>query len=301
MPQGALLGVLLFVIQINDLHKCLKFSNSILYADDTTIYVIGRNLRFMKIKLQKDLISLESWLLSNRLSLNVKKTKIMYFHRGLHHDNIDIQMNNVTLEVVDEFKLLGLTIDHKLKFEKHCEDLLANLLQTNYICRKLSTFVPLRCLKHVYFGLFHSKLTYGIGIWYSLVNHYYRDRLQKLQNKILRVIDGAPYYSHIGPILKKYRVLNVNDLGKLDNLKFMHRVIFDTAPKPLINLLNYKKEQKNSRTKSIVVMKHKSDVLNKSFIVSSTILWNKLKLEIKMKENYSSFKKAVKSAFLHLY
>ena len=81
VPQGALLGVLLFKLEINDMYNCLKFSNSILYADHTTVYIVGRNLRFIRVKLQTDLDAISVWLRANLLKLNVKKTKLLFFGR----------------------------------------------------------------------------------------------------------------------------------------------------------------------------------------------------------------------------
>ena len=79
VPQGSLLGVLLFQIVVNDLKNCLSHCSCLLYADDTTIYVIGKNLRFLRSKLESDLMHLSIWLRSNKLLLNVKKTKFILF------------------------------------------------------------------------------------------------------------------------------------------------------------------------------------------------------------------------------
>ena len=93
VPQGSLLSVLLFQLHINDMHSCLKHCNSILYPDDTTIYVAGRNLHFVKCKLQADMNSVSSWLRSNLLILNVKKIKLIYFNRDYLNPNISISID----------------------------------------------------------------------------------------------------------------------------------------------------------------------------------------------------------------
>ena len=84
VAQGSLLGVLLFQLIINDLHRVLKFCSSILYADDTTIYVIGKNCLFLEKKLQSDLNRVSMWLKANSLSLNITKTKFMHFTRNIY-------------------------------------------------------------------------------------------------------------------------------------------------------------------------------------------------------------------------
>ena len=75
VPQGSLLGVLLFQLQINDMRTSLKFCDAILYADDTTVFVIGRNLRAIKAKMQADLDSLSRWLSVNKLLIKCTKNK----------------------------------------------------------------------------------------------------------------------------------------------------------------------------------------------------------------------------------
>ena len=119
VPQGSLLRVLLFQLQINDMNTCIKFCNSILYADDTTIFVVGRNLRFIKSKLQSDVNSLSEWLCLNRLKLNVKKTKLLHFHKEGLQPKIVITIDGEEIESVTNFKFLGINVDKELRFEKH--------------------------------------------------------------------------------------------------------------------------------------------------------------------------------------
>ena len=81
VPQGSLLGVFLFQIEINYIFKSLKFTTAVLYADDTTLYVSGNSLKFLKLKMQQDLHTLAEWLKRNCLKLNVAKTKTLLFHK----------------------------------------------------------------------------------------------------------------------------------------------------------------------------------------------------------------------------
>ena len=81
VAQGVLLGVLMFSLVINDVFRSLKFVTSILYADDTTLLISGKLLKFLKRKMQCDLNHLSEWLCMNQLKLNVSKTKIMLLTR----------------------------------------------------------------------------------------------------------------------------------------------------------------------------------------------------------------------------
>ena len=73
VPQGGILSTLLFLNKINDLNKALKFTHALLYTDDTTIIVSGQYLRFLSIKINKDLEALSQWLIDNKLTLNLKR------------------------------------------------------------------------------------------------------------------------------------------------------------------------------------------------------------------------------------
>ena len=300
VPQGSLLGVLLFVIQINDLHSALKYSQCILYADDTTIFVIGRNIKCMIAKIQEDLKYLETWLVNNRLCLNTDKTKVMLFSKRIHHEDINITLSGVCLELVNEFKLLGIWLDTRLAFEIHAQKLYATLLQMNYLCVKMSKFVPVPCLKSLYFAHFHSRLNYGICIWGGLITKYYVDKLFKLQKKIMRVVTCSAYHAHSMPIFKENHILCYQDLVKLDCVKLVYRCINGLAPKNLQQIFKCNREI-STRNKNLIVLKHKTTIVNKSFLVSSISTWNKLTVEQKQKPSIASFKSSFKKSSLMRY
>ena len=102
MPQGSLLSVLLFQLQINDLPKSLKYCTSIL-ADDTTLFLVVKSLKFLRLKMQHDLDSLSRWLKANCLKLNVKKTKVMLFNREGLQPAILLEVDFEMIEMVCEF------------------------------------------------------------------------------------------------------------------------------------------------------------------------------------------------------
>ena len=111
VPQGSLLSVLLFKLFVNDMHKSLKFSTGILYADDTTIFIISKSVRFLITKMQFKLNSISHWLKLNRLKVNVKKTKSVLFNREGLSPNIHLEIDDEEIEAVKEYKLLGIHLD----------------------------------------------------------------------------------------------------------------------------------------------------------------------------------------------
>ena len=140
VPQGSLLGVLLFQIHINDLIKCLTYSCAILYADDTTIYLAGRSLKYLRSKLQRDLDSLAMWLQMNQLKLNVGKTKVMVFNKEGLTPQVHLEIENEVIECVNSFKFLGVTLDNKLCFDDHYRSLYEKLFKSSYVIKSLAKY-----------------------------------------------------------------------------------------------------------------------------------------------------------------
>ena len=141
VPQGSLLGVIFFQLHINDMRACLRYSKAILYADDTTIYAIGRNLRALKAKVQADINSFSVWLTANKLSLNANKTKSILFSKT-RCAGLELVANGQQIESVTCFKFLGFYLDNVLSFQHHVYWLKKSLNNSLFIIRKLVSFIP---------------------------------------------------------------------------------------------------------------------------------------------------------------
>ena len=301
VPQGSLLGVLLFQIVINDLHTAIRYSNVILYADDTTILIVGKNLKCAKVKLQYDMNELYNWLCLNKLSLNTAKTKMMIFSREPYFEDITIKVNDTAIELVDSFKFLGLYVDHKLCFHDHVTILYNKLLRIVYLLGKLKDFVPTGLLRNLYCAHFQSKLVYAIGAWGNLITSSDIEKLYKLQKRAIRMICNKSYRSHTGPLFKKLNISTYPDEVKLENLRLLHRLNHDILPTPVKNLFENSKSTVQTRSKNIIISKHNDSKYNSSFLVKSILYWNQLPLEMKLKNNTKMFVKKVRKLFIQEY
>ena len=203
VQQGSLLGVLLFQLMINDISACLKFTSSILYADDTMLYIYGSSLRFLRLKMQDDLNNLSEWLHANGLKLNVIKTKSMLFSRDRISLNVDLVVENEPIEMVTYFKFLGIYLDQELNFEKQYQIIYNKLVQFIFIVRKLTKLLPLICLRSLYFAYFHSYLTYCSIVWVQGLRKQQQNCLYKLQKCIVRLVARKSSLEHCMPVFKK--------------------------------------------------------------------------------------------------
>ena len=126
MPQGSILGPLLFLIFINDLPLSFNRCNLHFYADDTVMYYSHKNVDVIQSVLNDELGKLQSWMNVNRLSVNSSKTVCMLLGtRGMlsKRDNLNLEVNSIKLNQVKSFKYLGVTVDCELKWNIHIEQL----------------------------------------------------------------------------------------------------------------------------------------------------------------------------------
>ena len=221
VQQGSLLGVLLFQLMINNLPQCLKFSGSILYAEDTTTYIYDKSLCFLRMKMQADLNHLSQWLYANDLKLNVGKTKVMLFNKEGLSPNCDLTIDGQLIETVKEFKFLGMYLDITLDFDIHYCSLYKKLTQFCFIIQKLGQFLPRTCLRTLYFKYVHSHLTYDLYIWYPLLSKFAQNTLYLIQKRILRSICKISMQTHCMPFFCEEKILILGDQLLLEYAKLI--------------------------------------------------------------------------------
>jgi uncharacterized protein YlzI (FlbEa/FlbD family) len=167
IPRGSTLGLLLFLIYINDLPLHIKNGEVILFADDTTILVIDKNKSILQDKVDKVMKQLESWFSMNTMVINCEKTKAMFFQLDKLHDSIEpvITFKNLKINYASEFRFLGINVTHKLKWNVHIQSVCAKLIKVCYIIKALKNEGSLYILRNVYFAKVQSLISYGLIFW----------------------------------------------------------------------------------------------------------------------------------------
>ena len=238
VPQGSVLGPLLFLLYINDLPNISKILNFYLFADDTNIYYESDSLNDLERTINKELDKLYLWLNVNRLSLNIDKTNFIIFHpynKPLKH-HITIKINKKAINEKEYIKYLGVLIDSTLSWKYHIANISKKISRSIGIMYKLRPYLSQKVLKNVYYSLIYSHIIYAIEVWGST----FKTELNKiliLQKRALRLITYNDVYPsnpgpliHADPIFAKLETMKVEDIYKHQISKFVYKCINLLAP-----------------------------------------------------------------------
>lgn len=168
VPQGSVLGPLLFIIFINDMPDIIKdLSDEVMnYADDTNVLIKANNLSELNAKIQDCLQALQEWFINNNLILNSSKTFCTVFkssNRTIMPKNI--KLSNMTLSVTSSVRVLGVQITENINWTEHINKLTPKLNSVCYCLRVLSKQCSLKTLTTVYYANFYSVMQYGVMLW----------------------------------------------------------------------------------------------------------------------------------------
>ena len=252
VPQGSVLGPLLFIIYTNDLPNCLKDSKAILFADDTTLYMSSNNFKQLYHVANIELESLNNWFRANKLSLNIGKTHyvVFKFNKTEIPINMHIKIGDEILKEKDIAKFLGLYIDNELNWQEHIIHLKNKLNSSLYAMNKVKHQLNRKHLTTLYYTLIYPYIDYGITLWGSTLSTYV-NKIIIMQKKSVRIIAKAKYNEHTEPIFKELSIYKLEDIYKLNISKYMFALHNGTLPAALNNIITYNRSVHEHNTRNI--------------------------------------------------
>ena len=305
VPQGSILGPLLFLIYINDLPNASNFFIR-LFADDTFLCAQNENIIKLENEVNSELQKVYNWLVSNKLTLNVSKSKFMIVSRK-RQCSMTIKINDENLEKCDSYKYLGVYIDKDLCWRPH----------VNYLCKKISKVcgaiselrhcVGIDTLKTIYYALVNSYIRYGILIW-GCASSAVLQPLSILNNRVLRIMTFAPLgrldvsimYDHL-------KILTLEKTYLFEAGKFIFKMKNSMLPLKSIATHftrrsppshQYSTRSRSRNNLSVAPLALLSSFAQKSIQHKSAEMWSNIPNDVQESESYNIFKSFFKKYLL---
>jgi hypothetical protein len=301
VPQGSILGPILFIIYANDLNTYLTHSKAIFYADDTTIFLSGKSPNTLTELMNDDLRRVKNWCDANSLAVNIKKTKCMLIGPNAQtRFATDISMENRIIERVTNFKFLGIIIDEKLTWKPHIEALSKKLSSGLYALRSTKRLASRSGLLSLYHSLIHCHLTYGCLLWGSASDNALKP-LKIAQKKAIRLVHNANYNAHTQPLFLCSKVLPLHSLINLEIAKFMHLHSKSILPPRLSAILDSHAQDHPYSTRSTLPYRPPritSMATAKSLLSEGIRIWSSINTETRVLPPHR-FSKQLKRKYLN--
>jgi Reverse transcriptase (RNA-dependent DNA polymerase) len=238
VPQGSILGPLLFLIYINDIVNCSKILKFILFADDTNLFHSHKDAFELMKSINIELSKLSDWFRANKLSLNVKKTNYILFGKKRlpnFDQNFELIIDGNRLERVQSTKFLGVYIDEKLNWIAHTNHVSLSISKALGILYRIRNVLPNKVLLILYHTMIYPYLSYCNIIWGG-ANLSILKKVIVLQKRAIRLVTRSSYRAPTGPLFRRLRLLRLEDIHKLQTALFMFKFKYCILP---LSCMNY--------------------------------------------------------------
>ena len=294
VPQGSVLGPILFLIFINDLPELSKSIFYSLFADDSCLSLVDHDIAVLLECANKELELFYQWCIANRLSMNTLKTfYILFTNKSISVLPPLVIRNNYSYDViqrVNHLKFLGVVFDEKLSFSKHIATLCNKLSRSSSLLYQLRDFLPTHILKNIYYAHIYPHLNYCNCIW----SNTYRTHLTPLiltHKKIIRNISKAEFLQHTEPLYHNLKILNIENIRLLNLGLIMYKQVNDNVFN--IPILPRNHNHFTRHRNLLLVPQHSLTLYSNSFIVQAVKFWNQIPENIRNAPTIATFKRKI--------
>ena len=304
VPQGSILGPLIFILFINDISLHLNYSKLYSYADDTSLCAFDTTVEKLQTNISLDLKLVEDWCQQNKLVINNTKSKCMIIctHQKRKHlktDVLSVSVNDALLENVNYYKILGLYIDKNLKWKIHIDHVCNEISKLIGLLWRNKHLLPFFSRQLFYNSFILPKIDYCLPIW-GKSSQICLDKIWKLQKRAIRVVCNLPYDEPTHKFFKQLCWHNIYE-RYFNQVNIMVFTILSTANSPLSHLVTFQTHSSNHNLRSNsnhfllhVPFPHK-EIFKQSLCYAAPVLWNKLPDNIHSASSIFAFKRLLKN------
>ena len=303
VPQGSVLGPILFLIYVNDIAQCVNSGKVRLFADDTNLFFSCKSIPTLEKNANESLLNLYKWFSSNKLTLNADKTCFTVFSNSKEKPNIKLTLKGTPIENVPVSKYLGMHLDDKLNWKTHINNIKNKLNQLTGAFYNLARYIDTSKISNIYHAYVFPHIKYGIEL-YGACDKTSLKSLQTSQNKILKVLYRKPRRYHTNQIHNELRILKCEDVYQLFTGIFVYKQQQKLLPNIFSNYFTQNRNIHRIRTRnceSLFLPRYKLKSTQKCMKYSGVKIWNSIPQEIRNQPKLHQFKSKFKSHMISEY
>lgn len=300
VPQGSILGPLLFLIYINDLRVVCKNVMPLMFADDTCLLLSHSNIDTLIREANEELQNISKWFKVNQLSLNIEKTNFMIFSTKNKGDcqDIEVSIDGLKISQVNQIKFLGVIVDQKLTWKYHIQHVCRKIMKSVGILSRVRSLIDISCMKTLYYSLIYPHILYCNIVWGATCQTYL-NKILLIQKKFLRIMSNSNRSSSSAPLFIKYNILTIFNVNIYCINIFMYKYVnmINIMPRAFNNFFMYSSDvhaYSTRRCKDFYLPFCRTTANQSTLKYRGPSLWNHLDPTLKTKTTLNSFKRELK-------
>ena len=306
VPQGSILGPLLFLIDVNDIQYVDHNSGSRLFADDTAIFYYDKDPNTLSTKGENIMKVISKWFALNKLALSLGKSNFVLFH-GNRKDAMNqitqLQVGNDIITRTDKTKYIGLTLDEKLSWGPHIDEICNNLCKYFSVFYNIRNSMTAKTSRTVYYACIYSRIKYSIEVFGSASDSKMK-KLQMMQNKLMKLLTNKDRMYGTVKLHNELDILQIQDIFETSVLNFVFKCVKDVTIEPFKNYFTFRHEHHHYNLRNnehITTNKILQNMGKNTTHFKGASLWNDLSDDVRSITGEKEFKRVLSKMYKSRY